>query len=111
MFQVPPLQSAAAAASAAQRVTAHSIDQYFRDELIYKRNRRMGERILELLWARPNESYFFAFGAGEGSWRGTRVDDDGCWLEIDFGCDAVCHQVLHLMAREASAESLSNECL
>ena len=64
MFQVPPLQSAAAAASAAQRVTAHSIDQYFRDELIYKRNRRMGERILELLWARPNESYFFAFGAG-----------------------------------------------
>ncbi|XP_043239606.1 metalloprotease TIKI2-like [Amphibalanus amphitrite] len=64
VFQVPPLQSAAAAASAAQRVTAHSIEEYFRDELIYKRNRRMGERILELLWARPNESYFFAFGAG-----------------------------------------------
>jgi len=43
---------------------AKKIDDYFRQELIFKRNRRMGQRVLELLAAHPDKSFFFAFGAG-----------------------------------------------
>ncbi|XP_037070666.1 metalloprotease TIKI1-like [Pollicipes pollicipes] len=64
VFQVPPLRATVPASSAADSITARTIDRYFRDELIYKRNRRMGERILELLWTHPHTSFFFAFGAG-----------------------------------------------
>lgn len=43
---------------------AEEIDEYFRDQLIYKRNKRMGARVIELLLNNPGQSYFFAFGAG-----------------------------------------------
>ena len=44
--------------------TAKMIDDYFRDELINKRNERMTERVINLLKAHPQKSFFFAFGAG-----------------------------------------------
>lgn len=47
-----------------EKVMAKKIDDYFRQELIFKRNRRMGQRVLELLSAHPDKSFFFAFGAG-----------------------------------------------
>lgn len=47
-----------------EQVMAKKIDEYFRQELIFKRNRRMGQRVLELLAAHPDKSFFFAFGAG-----------------------------------------------
>lgn len=47
-----------------EQVTAQEIDNYFRQELIYKRNERMGKRVTELLEANPDKSFFFAFGAG-----------------------------------------------
>ena len=40
------------------------INDYFRSELIDKRNRRMALRIDRLLTGRPDLSFFFAFGAG-----------------------------------------------
>jgi len=40
------------------------IHDYFRTELIDKRNRRMAVRIDRLLTDRPDLSFFFAFGAG-----------------------------------------------
>jgi len=40
------------------------INEYFRSELIDKRNRRMAVRIDRLLTDRPDLSFFFAFGAG-----------------------------------------------
>jgi len=40
------------------------INDYFRSELIDKRNRRMAMRIDRLLTDRPDLSFFFAFGAG-----------------------------------------------
>ena len=43
---------------------AQHIDDYFRQELIYKRNLRMAERVDELLKSQPDRSFFFAFGAG-----------------------------------------------
>ncbi|XP_024134058.1 metalloprotease TIKI2 isoform X1 [Oryzias melastigma] len=46
------------------RVTAQQIDRYFRQELIYKRNERMARRVSALLQRNPNQTYFFAFGAG-----------------------------------------------
>ncbi|XP_061894874.1 metalloprotease TIKI2 isoform X1 [Entelurus aequoreus] len=46
------------------RTTAQQIDSYFRQELIYKRNERMARRVSALLQRNPNQSYFFAFGAG-----------------------------------------------
>ncbi|KAM3619600.1 uncharacterized protein V6R79_010714 [Siganus canaliculatus] len=46
------------------RLTALQIDSYFRQELIYKRNERMARRVSALLQRNPNQTYFFAFGAG-----------------------------------------------
>ncbi|CAG2105571.1 unnamed protein product [Medioppia subpectinata] len=43
---------------------AKHIDDYFRSEVIVKRNKRMSERVLNILQSNPNQSYFFAFGAG-----------------------------------------------
>ncbi|KFV91023.1 Metalloprotease TIKI2, partial [Fulmarus glacialis] len=47
-----------------ERITAQEIDSYFRQELIYKRNERMGRRVKHLLEEYPDKSFFFAFGAG-----------------------------------------------
>ncbi|XP_014326685.1 metalloprotease TIKI2-like [Xiphophorus maculatus] len=46
------------------RMTAMQIDNYFRQELIYKRNERMARRVSALLQKNPNQTFFFAFGAG-----------------------------------------------
>ncbi|KAK1896317.1 Metalloprotease TIKI2, partial [Dissostichus eleginoides] len=46
------------------RTTALQIDSYFRRELIYKRNERMARRVSALLQRNPNQTFFFAFGAG-----------------------------------------------
>ncbi|KAM7388313.1 hypothetical protein PAMP_024499 [Pampus punctatissimus] len=46
------------------RMTALQIDSYFRQELIYKRNERMARRVSALMQRNPNQTYFFAFGAG-----------------------------------------------
>ena len=46
--------------------TAQRINQYFHDELIYKRNQRMANRVARLLRENPNQSFFFTFGAGKG---------------------------------------------
>lgn len=46
------------------RLTALQIDSYFRQELIYKRNERMARRVSALLQRNPNQTFFFAFGAG-----------------------------------------------
>ncbi|NXD73291.1 TIKI1 Metalloprotease, partial [Eolophus roseicapillus] len=43
---------------------APEIDSYFRQELIYKRNERMGRRVKDLLEEYPDKSFFFAFGVG-----------------------------------------------
>lgn len=50
-----------------EQVTAQEIDSYFRQELIYKRNERMGKRVKALLEEHPDKSFFFAFGAGRCS--------------------------------------------
>lgn len=47
-----------------EQVTAQEIDSYFRQELIYKRNERMGKRVMALLRENADKSFFFAFGAG-----------------------------------------------
>lgn len=54
-----------------EQIMAKKIDDYFRQELIFKRNRRMGQRVLELLAAHPEKSFFFAFGAGN-----TKINTD-----------------------------------
>lgn len=51
------------------RTMALQIDSYFRRELIYKRNERMARRVSDLLQRNPNQTYFFAFGAGEEAFR------------------------------------------
>lgn len=48
-----------------EQVTAQEIDSYFRQELIYKRNERMGRRVMSLLRENRDKSFFFAFGAGK----------------------------------------------
>lgn len=53
---------------------ARIIDDYFRDELIYKRNKRMGQRVAQLLKAYPDQTFFFAFGAGHYLGNNTVLD-------------------------------------
>ncbi|XP_022240082.1 metalloprotease TIKI1-like isoform X1 [Limulus polyphemus] len=53
---------------------ANAIDEYFKNELIFKRNKNMAERVIELLNAYPDESFFFAFGAGHFLGNDTILD-------------------------------------
>uniref|UniRef100_A0A8C5V7U5 Metalloprotease TIKI n=1 Tax=Microcebus murinus TaxID=30608 RepID=A0A8C5V7U5_MICMU len=46
-----------------ERITAQEIDSYFRRELIYTRNERMGKRVKARLEEFPDKGSFFAFGA------------------------------------------------
>ncbi|NXS09660.1 TIKI2 Metalloprotease, partial [Neodrepanis coruscans] len=57
-----------------ERITAQEIDSYFRQELIYKRNERMGRRVKDVLEEHPNKSFFFAFGAGHFMGNNTVID-------------------------------------
>ncbi|XP_064124856.1 metalloprotease TIKI1 [Loxodonta africana] len=57
-----------------ERVTAQEIDSYFRQELIYKRNQRMGRRVKALLEEFPDKGFFFAFGAGHFMGDNTVLD-------------------------------------
>ncbi|XP_075787430.1 metalloprotease TIKI1 isoform X1 [Pelodiscus sinensis] len=57
-----------------ERITAQEIDTYFRQELIYKRNERMGRRVKDLLEEYPDKSFFFAFGAGHFMGNNTVID-------------------------------------
>ncbi|KAL3869663.1 hypothetical protein ACJMK2_042327 [Sinanodonta woodiana] len=54
--------------------TAKVIDDYFRMELINKRNRRMADRVISLLKTHPKKSFFFAFGAGHFLGNDTVLD-------------------------------------
>ncbi|KAL4660461.1 metalloprotease TIKI1 [Arapaima gigas] len=57
-----------------ERLMAQQIDNFFQQELIYKRNERMSERVQELLQKHPNKSLFFAFGAGHFLGNNTVID-------------------------------------
>ncbi|XP_020825167.1 metalloprotease TIKI1 isoform X1 [Phascolarctos cinereus] len=57
-----------------ERITAQEIDSYFRQELIYKRNERMGKRVKALLEEYPDKGFFFAFGAGHFMGNDTVLD-------------------------------------
>ena len=46
------------------RQIASEIDTYFREQMIFQRNKRMAERVIDLLVKQPKTSFFFAFGAG-----------------------------------------------
>ncbi|CAL4125924.1 unnamed protein product, partial [Meganyctiphanes norvegica] len=60
--QVPHLGNASL--PPVEAATATHIDDYFREELIYRRNQRMGERVVDIINSNPEQSFFFAFGAG-----------------------------------------------
>lgn len=65
------------------RTTALQIDSYFRQELIYKRNERMARRVSTLLQNNPNQTYFFAFGAGKAisdTISGISVHKQALWV-------------------------------
>ncbi|XP_045550039.1 metalloprotease TIKI1 [Salmo salar] len=57
-----------------EQITAQEIDSYFRQELIYKRNDRMGNRVKALMEEHPDNSFFFAFGAGHFLGNNTVID-------------------------------------
>ncbi|KAL4236379.1 Metalloprotease TIKI1 [Mactra antiquata] len=54
--------------------TAEVIDKYFRTELIHKRNERMADRVAKLLTENPQQTFFFAFGAGHFLGNNTVID-------------------------------------
>ncbi|XP_060593251.1 metalloprotease TIKI1-like isoform X2 [Ruditapes philippinarum] len=53
---------------------AEVINEYFQTELINKRNERMADRVAGLLNNNPQESFFFAFGAGHFLGNNTVID-------------------------------------
>ena len=56
------------------RKMANDIDKYFREQMIFKRNQRMAERVIDLLLKQPKTSFFFAFGAGHFVGENTVLD-------------------------------------
>ncbi|XP_071439062.1 metalloprotease TIKI1-like [Hetaerina americana] len=69
---------------ATEEGTAKVIDKYFREELINKRNLRMGKKVAALLRDNPDKSFFFAFGAGHFLGNQTMlkvVEDSGFQVE------------------------------
>lgn len=50
--------------TAEDNAMATDIDSYFKNELIYRRNERMAERVIKLIKENPDRTMFFAFGAG-----------------------------------------------
>ncbi|KAF8788079.1 Metalloprotease TIKI2 like protein [Argiope bruennichi] len=59
---------------ASDELLSKNINQYFRQELIEKRNARMAHRVLQLLQQYPDESFFFAFGTGHFLGNGSVLD-------------------------------------
>ncbi|XP_067296470.1 metalloprotease TIKI1 [Pseudorasbora parva] len=72
--QVPNFRNASLHVSEQEAAQAHEIDRYFRQELIYKRNERMGRRVRALIQEQPSKSFFFAFGAGHFLGNNTVID-------------------------------------
>ena len=56
------------------RQIATQIDTYFREQMIFQRNQRMAERVIDLLLKQPKTSFFFAFGAGHFVGENTVLD-------------------------------------
>jgi len=46
-----------------EKELANNIDDYFRENMINERNRRMASRVINLLVQHPRTPFFFAFGA------------------------------------------------
>ncbi|XP_057598483.1 metalloprotease TIKI1 isoform X1 [Hippopotamus amphibius kiboko] len=70
--------------TAQESITAQEIDSYFRWELIYKRNERIGKRVKALLGEFPDKGFFFAFGAGHFMGNNTVLHvlrREGCEVE------------------------------
>ncbi|XP_023392175.1 metalloprotease TIKI1 isoform X2 [Pteropus vampyrus] len=57
-----------------ERITAQGIDNYFHQELIYKRNERMGKRVKAVLEELSDKGFFLAFGAGHFMGNNTVLD-------------------------------------
>lgn len=57
-----------------QHSLQEEMDRYFKEELILKRNVQMGRRITHLLRSDPNNSFFFALGAGHFLGNNSVVD-------------------------------------
>ena len=53
---------------------AKHIDEFFREEMIEQRNKRMAHRVIDLLIQNPQTSFFFAFGAAHFVGENTVLD-------------------------------------
>ncbi|XP_024302703.1 metalloprotease TIKI2 isoform X4 [Homo sapiens] len=86
-----------------EQVTAQEIDSYFRQELIYKRNERMGKRVMALLRENEDKICFFAFGAGHFLGNNTVIDIlRQAGLEVDH---TPAGQAIHSPAPQSPAPS------
>eukprot|EP00088_Acartia_fossae_P011574 TRINITY_DN15894_c0_g1_i2.p1 TRINITY_DN15894_c0_g1~~TRINITY_DN15894_c0_g1_i2.p1 ORF type:complete len:488 (-),score=49.75 TRINITY_DN15894_c0_g1_i2:119-1582(-) len=59
-----PLLTPKSGLSKEQEQISEEINQYFKDHLINRRNKRMSSRVIELLLNNRGQSFFFVFGAG-----------------------------------------------
>jgi len=59
-----PLLTPKSDLSKEQAQISEEINQYFKEHLIYRRNKKMSRRVIELLLNNDDQSFFFVFGAG-----------------------------------------------
>ncbi|KAI1239842.1 hypothetical protein IHE44_0011277 [Lamprotornis superbus] len=107
--QVPNFVNASLPAH--ERITAQEIDSYFRQELIYKRNERMGRRVKDLLEEHPDKSFFFAFGAGHFMGNNTVIDvlrREGYEVEHTPAGQAINKLIKHVAVRYTHSSLLKN---
>ena len=43
---------------------AKRLNKYVEDKIFYERNENMAKNAMEIMWANPQQSFFFAFGCG-----------------------------------------------
>ncbi|RWS29991.1 metalloprotease TIKI2-like isoform X2 [Leptotrombidium deliense] len=65
--QVPSLIGSSYSESSKDKESSERLENYFRNELVIKRNLKMAQKVIEILAANAHKSYFFAFGAGQNS--------------------------------------------
>lgn len=74
LSKVVSLQNSSHSSNHNEMEQARKLDEYLREELIYKRNRRMAKRVLKLIEEEPKKKFFFAFGAGHFLGNGSVIE-------------------------------------
>ncbi|RWS14582.1 metalloprotease TIKI2-like isoform X2 [Dinothrombium tinctorium] len=104
--QVPSLLHSSLEESAKDKESIQRLEEYFRNELVIKRNMKMGKKVIEILDSDMERSYFFAFGAGHFIGRNSIID---VLRAAGFEVERVTEMNINRNARNSSASMTSTK--